>query len=297
MQDDYIRQAAVVMSAIELLPAQPSDLTNILRDPDQLDALLDPGSVSYETELVGYLRRGLRTTRIEYWSNEIAALHERKAARPILASNPLGSPSYPHRLFECWDAPPILFASADLKIDQPAVAIIGSRDVGAEVVQDTRDLASNLAADGAAIISGLALGVDAAAHEGALDVNGFTVAVLGTGITQVYPAQNAELAEKIRASGVMVSQYAPYAPRTRTSFLQRNHVIAGLTDVSIVMSGEARSGSRHEIRQAIGYGRAVLMWAPALANQRWAQNLAETGDATFVQNFEEVRYAIERAVK
>lgn len=298
MEDDYLRQAAIVMASLELLPAQPSDLTHILRDPDQFRTLLDPilldpSKGSSDFELVRYLRDSLDPSRIEYWHKQIDILASDDVARPILPVDVSGDPVYPVRLAECWDAPPILFATAAMDRKAPSVAIIGSRAASTDVVRDAHGLAADLAATGTTIVSGLALGVDAAAHEGALAADGITVAVLGTGITRIYPEQNADLAHRIRRSGSLVSQFAPYAPRTRTSFLRRNHVIAGLSDVSIIMSGESRSGSRHEIQQAIGYGRPVLMWSPALEREDWARKLADDGEAFFVASTEEVRSTLD----
>lgn len=298
MEDDNLRQAAIVVASLELLPAQPSDLTYILRDPAQFRALLDPSLLdpsnrSSDSELVRYLHDSLDHARIEYWHKQIDILARDGVARPLLSSDTCDAPGYPARLAECWDAPPILFATAALDRESSSVAIIGSRSAGTEVIRDTHELAADLAATGTTIVSGLALGVDAAAHEGALAADGATVAVMGTGITRIYPEQNIDLAHRIRKNGVLVSQFAPYAPRTRTSFLRRNHVIAGLSDISIIMSGESRSGSRHEIEQAIGYGRPVLMWSPALEHQDWAQKLADGGKASFITSAEEVRRTLD----
>lgn len=288
-----MRQAAVVMAALELLPAQPSDLTGILRDPDQFHALIDPHAQSYESELVGYLRTNLDQERIEQWHKRIDRLIVSDVAFPILAANLPDAPAYPARLAECWDAPPVLFSTAPLDEDKSraSIAIIGSRAADSEILTQTRRLAADLAA-WATIVSGLALGVDAAAHEGALDVDGYTLAVLGTGITRVYPQENIDLARRIRETGAIISQFAPFAPRTRTSFLRRNAVIAGLSDISIIMTGEYRSGSRNEIQHAIDYGRNVLMWAPGLEHQKWARKLADSGEASFISDADDVRLTI-----
>ena len=296
MEQEYVRQVAIVMAALELLPAQPSDLTGILRDPDQFHALVDLHSQSHESELVGYLRANLDPARIDHWHKQVDRLILEEVAFPILAADLPDAPTYPSRLAECWDAPPLLFASAPLDDsgERASIAIIGSRAADNEILTETRQLAADLAAS-ATIVSGLALGVDAAAHEGTLDVGGRTVAVLGTGITRIYPEQNLDLAQRIRATGAVVSQFVPSAPRTRTSFLRRNAVIAGLSDISIIMAGEYRSGSRNEIRHAMDYGRAVLMWAPGLEREQWAQKLADAGEAAFITDVDDVHRAIGRS--
>lgn len=294
MEQEYIRQVSIVMASLELLPAQPSDLTGVLRDPDQFHALIDTNADPYASELVGYLRENLDQARVENWHKQIDRLITAEIAIPILAANLPDAPAYPELLARCWDAPPVLFATAAIETAEPSVAIIGSRACAAEVLADTRALAAELAASGVTIVSGLAAGVDTAAHEGALAANGRTVAVFGTGITRIFPEENADLADRIRRTGVLISQFAPYAPRTRTSFLRRNHVIAGLSEISIIMAGQARSGSRYEIEQAMGYGRSVMMWEPALSDQKWARRLADNGEATFFTDAADVRRVLDR---
>lgn len=291
MDQDYARTIATVMAAQEVLPGQPSDLSAILRDPDQLEALMRPALEPTTTsELVHYLRENIEQGRIDWWHKVIDRLMQSRTAMPVLA----GTPDYPARLARCWDAPPLLFVTAPMPTG-PAVAIVGSRETTPRVLADTHDLAAELAAAGVVVVSGLAAGVDGAAHRGALDATGQTVAVMGTGISSVYPPQNTDLAEQIRRHGVLVSQFAPHAPRTRTTFLRRNHVIAGLSDVSVVMDGQQRSGSRHEIEQAITYGRPVLMWAPALTAQRWARQLEAAGSAAFVSSGAEILATVREA--
>ncbi|RIR12623.1 DNA-processing protein DprA [Mycobacteroides abscessus] len=293
MEQDYLWRVAVVMASLELLPAQPSDLTGILRDSDQFHALIDSNTGSYGSDLVEYLRGNLERARVEHWHKQIDRLIAAEIAIPILAADIPDAPTYPKRLARCWDAPPVLFSTAQIQDAARAVAIIGSRAGGDEVLADAHTLAADLAARGITIVSGLAMGVDGAAHKGALAADGYTIAVLGTGITRVFPEEHTDLAHQISQTGVLLSQFAPYAPRTRTSFLRRNHVIAGLSEISIIMAGQSRSGSRHEIEQAIGYGRPVLMWEPALANQKWACRLADDGKASFIKDAEDVRHALD----
>jgi len=288
MDQDDVRKVATVMAAQEILPGQPSDLSGILADQKQVEALLRPPLDPVQaSELVHYLRENIEPGRIDWWYKEIDQLVESRTAIPVLA----GSPDYPARLARCWDAPPVLFITSPIPTGS-AVAIVGSRETTPEVLTQTRELAAELAAAGEVVVSGLAAGVDSAAHRGALDAGEHTVAVMGTGITQIYPPQNTDLAEQIRHHGVLVSQFAPHAPRTKTTFLRRNHVIAGLSNASVIMDGQQRSGSRHEVEQAISYGRPVFMWTPALTGQRWARQLEAAGSATFVSNGEEVLAAL-----
>jgi DNA processing protein len=161
---------------------------------------------------------------------------------------------------------------------------VGSRETTPAALDDAYRLAFELARHQIPVVSGLAAGVDTRAHCGALDAAGLTLAVLGTGIQHVFPAANSQLAESIRHSGVLISQFAPEAPRTGTTFLRRNHVIAGMSDVSVVIDGRARSGSRYEIEQAIGYRRPALLWAPTLESEHWARQLVDQGQVSFVSS-------------
>ncbi|MCD2131399.1 MULTISPECIES: DNA-processing protein DprA [Rhodococcus] len=290
MDTDTIKDASTVLAALELLPAEPRDLTAILRDPDERAALLGVRPSSGLSPLVTYLVENLDLGRVDHWFKAVDRLHQVGSAIALVA----GTPEYPAKLAECWDAPPLLFATGAVPTGS-ALAIVGSRSAPDDVLVTTRSLAADLASRGLVVVSGLAAGVDAAAHRGALDVGGTTIAVMGTGIDRVFPEENIDLAEQIRESGTVLSQFAPSAPRTGTTFLRRNSVIAALTDVSLVMDGRERSGSRHEIEQAIAFGRSALMWAPSLASEDWAQDLANRGLASFVSSVEQVVAKIERS--
>ncbi|WP_312884801.1 DNA-processing protein DprA [Nocardia barduliensis] len=221
------------------------------------------------------------------WSKQLQRLCERTPVRAAL----IGSTSYPQRLAECWDAPPLLFTCGK-QSEGAHVAIVGSRAASPDIVADARELAVDLASAGITVVSGLAAGIDTAAHQGALAAHGNTIAVMGTGIETVYPKQNEDLAKTIATKGMLVSQFAPRAPRTSTTFLKRNCVIAGMSDVSIIMDGRARSGSRHELEQAINYGRKALMWEPALAQEDWAQDFSQRGLATFISSAAEIHWTL-----
>ena len=100
---------------------------------------------------------------------------------------------------------------------------------------------------------------------------------------------NRDLAAEVARDGALVSQFPPSAPPTRTSFLYRNHVIAAMSDASLLMDGQERSGSRYELERAIEYGRPAFAWAPALAGRRWVQQLVDDGRVRLVDSAAEVR--------
>lgn len=179
---------------------------------------------------------------------------------------------YPKRLRALPDAPPELHVrhGEDHAPVAPAwghaehsVAIVGARAAEAMAVARARSLGRDLAGRGVVIVSGGALGVDAAAHRGALDSHaetgtGTTVAVLGCGIDVVYPAQHRGLYDDIRAAGgVLVSQFQPGAPPRPANFVRRNAVIAGLSDAVVVIGAGATSGALHTAAAARRLGRVV----------------------------------------
>lgn len=291
---DIYRQAAGVLAALELVPGDPGDLSGLLRD-ESSRALLFGGLSSIKGrgvpgDLATYLYENLDLGRVEHWSKVL----DRGSGeyRPLI----IGTDEYPRRLSAVPDAPPILFRSvtdsdASLPtslVDGPALSIVGGRNTSSSVLQATHAVAADVASAGVHVVSGLAAGVDTAAHLGALAGGGTTTAVLGTGIERTYPAENIDLALRIADRGMLLSQFAPTSPRSGTTFLRRNAVIAALTTTSLVMDAGERSGSRHELEQAQRYGRQVLLWEPALGSARWANELVSAGTAHFVSSAEQV---------
>jgi len=168
-------------------------------------------------------------------------------------------PRYPELLRASPHAPSGLFVAGDPELlTLPQLAIVGSRNATAGGLQTARDFAAHLTRSGLAITSGLALGVDAAAHSGALDATGTTIAVLGTGIDTIYPAGNAALAERISGAGAVVSEFAPGTPPRRHQFPQRNRIIAALSVGTLVVEAGISSGSLITARYAGECGREVL---------------------------------------
>lgn len=276
--------AGTILGALELGPGDPADITAILENPRDREALIQRDPSLATRDLTEYLCRNIDVGRVEYWSKQVTADLAADAAHVVIA----GTPEYPSILAKSWDAPPLLFIRGQIMTPR-AVAIIGSRDTDDAVLSAAHFVAGELASDGHTIVSGLAAGVDTAAHQGALDAGGHTIAVMGTGIRHVYPTSNAGLAEQIAHRGAVISQFPPDAPRTGTTFLRRNQVIAGLCQASLVMAGQDRSGSRHEVEQALSYGRTAILWRPGLANQTWAADLNQRGLAHFVDDVDEVR--------
>ena len=155
-------------------------------------------------------------------------------------------------------------------LSSPAIAIVGSREASRAACAFTRSLAADLAATGVGVVSGLARGVDAAAHAGALAAGGRTVAVLGCGIDRDYPTTTALLAGEIARTGVIISEYPPGTPPARFRFPARNRIVAAVVEAVVVVSAAKRSGALITARLALELGRDVL----AVPGPPW-----ETGSA------------------
>jgi DNA processing protein len=169
-----------------------------------------------------------------------------------------GTPPYPPQLFDLPDPPPHLFAVGAAEVlEGPLVAVVGTRSATAYGERVTRELAGALARAGACIVSGLARGIDAAAHVAALEVGGRTVAVLGTGIDVPYPTMHAALHTRIAERGLVLSEHPPGARATPGSFPRRNRVIAALAQVTIVVEAGAKSGALITAGHALDLGRTV----------------------------------------
>ncbi len=170
-------------------------------------------------------------------------------------------PGFPPLLRAIHDPPPGLFlrgtAEAGL-LALPAVAIVGARACSAYGRQIARSVARELASAGLVVVSGLARGVDAEAHRGALDAGGITVAVLGCGIDRDYPASNRELARQIAAGGLVVSEYAPGVEPAPWRFPARNRIVAGLCSAAVVVEARERSGALITADFALEEGREVF---------------------------------------
>jgi DNA processing protein len=173
----------------------------------------------------------------------------------------LADATYPRNLREIADPPPVLFVRGELTdSDENAVALVGTRRATAYGRAVTERLAADLACAGITVVSGLAKGIDTAAHAAAVSAGGRTLAVLGNGLDQVYPPQNAGLAQRIvdQQRGAVVSEFAPGVPPDAVNFPRRNRVIAGLARVTVIVEAGERSGALITADFALEQGREVL---------------------------------------
>ena len=208
-----------------------------------------------------------------------------------------GDPSYPPRLAAIADPPPLLWINGDRGVlARAAVAVVGSRHASPSSLEVARALARDLAAAGLVVISGLARGVDAAAHRGALD-GGRTVAVLGCGLDGIYPPEHGQLAEVIAASGAIVSELAPDGRPLPEHFPRRNRIISGLSLGVVVVQATLKSGSLITARCAADQGREVMaVPGPSLGGRHAGGHSLIRDGAALVETAEDVLAALGCAV-
>lgn len=200
----------------------------------------------------------------------------------------LSDPRYPARLREIADPPPLLYVQGDPDVlAYPALAIVGTRHPTPAGHETAHAFARHLAGRGLIIVSGLAVGIDGAAHEGALAAGGLTVAVAGTGLDRVYPARHSDLARRIAEQGALVSELPVGTRPTREAFPRRNRILAGLCAGTLVVEAALRSGSLITARLALEQGRELFAIPGSIHNPvargchaliRQGAKLVETAD-------------------
>lgn len=199
-------------------------------------------------------KRPVRLADEKTVAQELKAL---KACGAVLLA--WGEPGYPIGLMQLEDAPPLLAVKGDpLRLSQPGIAIVGARNASAIGQRFTRDMAAQLCREGFAILSGLARGIDKAAHEGALAENGITAAFIGTGIDIAFPPENAALHAQIAERGAVFAEMPPGTPPLAQNFPRRNRLISGASLGVLVIEAALKSGSLITARMAGEQGREVM---------------------------------------
>lgn len=209
------------------------------------------------------------------FTTEIPGLHEAqvllKNAPPVLTS---ADARYPRLLSLSDDDPGLLFVTGTLFPHEPTVAIVGSRHALPRDLDFARDLATTFARMGICVVSGLASGIDTAAHRGALRAGGRTIAVMGTGPDTTFPEHNARLRQRIERNGACITQFPPGQEGTAYTFPRRNTTMAALTGATVIVAAEENSGTRHQALAAVRNGRTLIM-TPRVAQCMWAKKLLD----------------------
>lgn len=242
---------------------------------------------------------GLNSTQIDFIKHKARSVAERclewresSKHHHILT---LSCSRYPAQLKEIVSPPPVLFVKGDpLLLSCPQIAIVGSRNASIDGLNTAKRFAVNLVEHGIIVTSGLALGVDGYAHDGALSANGKTVAVLGSGLDYIYPAKHKNLAERVIENGALLSEFRPGTKPRPEHFPRRNRIISGLSLGVLVVEAAIKSGSLITARYALEQNREVFAIPGAIAcpNSAGVNRLIQEG-AKLVQNSEDIFVEIE----
>jgi DNA processing protein len=227
--------------------------------------------------------------RIRFWEAELDRLAERHVWMVDTADA-----GYPANLRMIHNRPPFLIGRGALSAgDERAVAVVGARQASAEGRQAAYEIARQLAERHVTVVSGLAEGIDTAAHGGALSAGGRTIAVFGTGIEVVYPARNRALADAVARSGACVSQFWPSMRGARWTFPVRNLVTSGLSLGTVVVEAGETSGARLQAEAALRHGKRVFLLDELVRAQPWARTAAMRPDVVAVGSIDQVVAAVE----
>lgn len=207
---------------------------------------------------------------------------------------------YPSSLRTIFNRPPFIFCRGEWRdsVDRMGLAVVGTRKATKGGLSRARLLSRELVERELTVISGLALGIDGAAHESALDQGGRTVAVLGSGLDMIYPKEHAGLAGRIvRSGGALISQFVPGQSPSRKTFPMRNVVMSGLAVGTIVIEANERSGAKMQARLALEHGRALFLLRSLVDEYDWAREYAEKGrygtTAIVVKSIDDVLSALD----
>lgn len=196
---------------------------------------------------------------------------------------------YPPNLKLIPNLPPFIFYRGSLsEADARAVAVVGTRKASEDGILRATRMARLLAEQNVTVVSGLARGIDTAAHRAALDSGGRTLAVLGTGITRCYPPENRDLAEDITRAGALVSQFWPTRSPGRDTFPRRNVVTSGLSQGTAVIEASKTSGAKMQARLALEHGKKVFLLKSLATDQEWARDYITKRGAIEVGAVDEV---------
>jgi len=215
------------------------------------------------------------------WQNELVAI-EKYGVQLI----PFTSPQFPKSLLEIPDPPALLYVQGILKPqDQRSIAVVGTRNASIYGNEMAESISRDLAANGFTVVSGLARGVDTAAHRGALE-RGRTLAVIGSGLTKIYPPENRALAEKISANGALITEFSMFTPPDRQNFPQRNRIVSGMTMGTVLIEAPVKSGAMITMQKAISHKKKLFALPGRVDSDGFRGNhsLIKNGEAHLIEN-------------
>jgi DNA processing protein len=247
-------------------------------------AITEKGTVAERSRPV--LRKGIKSPEalLARVDNELEAADRAGASLVTVLDD-----RYPANLRLIPNLPPFLFVRGSLQeSDSRSVAVVGTREASEAGIRRARHMARLLAERGVTVVSGLARGIDTVAHEAAMQAGGRTIAVFGTGITRVYPAENRVLADAITEQGALVSQFWPTRSAGRDTFPRRNVVTSGLSQGTVVIEASRTSGAKMQARLALDHGKRVFLVKSLVTDQQWAKDYVAKRGAIEVRSVDEV---------
>jgi DNA processing protein len=260
-----------IAALVVLLRSKSLPLERLAAEVEQFGSVYTLQRVARETQLAprfGDTDILAALATVEQWR------HERRDVRTVFDS------TYPRNLLAVFNKPPLLFIAGQWREDRDSIsiAVVGTRKPTPDGLKRARIAARKLAEAGITVISGLAAGIDAAAHAAALDAGGRTVAVMGAGLDRIFPAENRGLSERILAAGgALVTQFFPDQPPTQWTFPMRNVVMSGLSLATLVIEAGETSGARQQARHALQHGRTVFLAASLVRSHAWARKMVDAG--------------------
>ncbi len=282
---------ARLLAVAEVLAASLNGLSS-----QRLAELVEAGALDGRTipadDDAAWLDRGLAQVtaeRIRFWEAELGQLARRHVWMLDIADE-----GYPANLRMIHNRPPFLMGRGSFgHDDERSVAVVGTRRPSDQGRRAAYELARQLAQRRVTVVSGLAEGIDTAAHIGALSAGGRTIAVFGTGIDVVYPATNRALAGAIARSGACVSQFWPSMRVARWTFPVRNLVTSGLALGTVVVEAGETSGARLQAEAALRHGKRVFLLRSLVRAQQWARDIAARPDVVAVEAVDQIVSAVE----
>ena len=259
------------LASAELSPETLMDIFEHEQEPVRVyESFAAQGKLPGDIPLNGRIRQLLLHNSADRVMHEFARHIEQHEIKAITAFDS----SYPQKLIGIPDAPIILFYQGKLSaLNSRTVSIVGSRNASYKGMEATEKISEKLSNHGVAIVSGLAYGIDSASHQGCLKGNSPTVAVLGCGLDQNYPAENAGLRRSIlQQGGLILSEYAPGDKPLARHFPWRNRIISGLGDCVILMEARIRSGSMTTVQHALNQGKDVFVYPGEPGNPKYEGN-------------------------
>lgn len=285
---DDLRERASLLALVSKADGDWHQIAAMVEEMGSATAVLElawTGFESFDTEAAEQLGGRVDDDAIKEAEDLISTYEERGVQIVTVLDS-----DYPANLRQVYNRPPFLFIKGKLAADDDrSIAVVGTRQASPEGIASAGALAKQLVTHGITVLSGLAKGIDAGAHQATLDAGGRTVAVMGTGIDRIYPEENEALAERVLdQGGALVSQFWPWAPPTRFSFPMRNVVMSGMAIGTAVIEASARSGAKMQARLAVEHGKRLFLMASLVSQEEWAQRYSQHPAALVVDSVEDI---------